>query len=61
MNDDDGPLIVKSFYKRMFLKNKDTAEHGFRRSARALQKAVWELRATGVPMERWVNLIHIGA
>lgn len=61
MNDGDGPEIVKNFYKRMFSKNKDTPEHGFRRSARALQKAVWQLRASGVPMERWVNLIHIGA
>lgn len=61
VNDDNGPFIVESFYKQMFLEKKDTHERGLRRSARALQKSVWHLRATGIPMERWVNLIHIGA
>ncbi|KAH8111138.1 TPR-like protein [Phellopilus nigrolimitatus] len=61
MADDDGPFLAKEFYKRMF-SEEDSPELGFRRSARALRETIQRLRKRrGVTVERWVNLIHIGA
>ncbi|KAH8105057.1 TPR-like protein [Phellopilus nigrolimitatus] len=61
MADDDGPFIAKGFYKRMFAEE-DSPELGFKRSARALRETIQGLRKKrGITVERWVNLIHIGA
>ncbi|KAH8111533.1 TPR-like protein [Phellopilus nigrolimitatus] len=61
MADDDGPFVAKEFYKRMFAEE-DSPELGFKRSARALRETVQCLRKRrGMTVERWVNLIHIGA
>ncbi|KAH8105734.1 TPR-like protein [Phellopilus nigrolimitatus] len=60
MADIDGPFIAEKFYKRMFAE--DSPELGFKRSARALRKTIQRLRKRpGITVERWVNLIHIGA
>ncbi|KAH8111135.1 TPR-like protein [Phellopilus nigrolimitatus] len=61
MTDIDGPFIGEEFYKRMFAEE-DSPELGFKRSARALRGTVRRLRKKrGMTVERWVNLIHIGA
>ncbi|KAH8111128.1 TPR-like protein [Phellopilus nigrolimitatus] len=60
MADDDGPFIARGFYKRMFAE--DSSELRFKRSARALRETIQSLqKMPGVTVERWVNLIHIGA
>ncbi|KAH8105727.1 TPR-like protein [Phellopilus nigrolimitatus] len=61
MTDIDGPFIGEEFYKRMFAEE-GSPELGFKRSARALRGTVRRLRKKrGMTVERWVNLIHIGA
>ncbi|KAJ7754394.1 CHAT domain-containing protein [Mycena maculata] len=57
MNDQDGPLVAEKFYSHLFLdgqqpQTSDTAE--------ALHLAVRELKARGVPYERWIPFIHMG-
>jgi hypothetical protein len=48
MNDADGPLIAKHFYKRLFAE-KEITVGAF---PHALDHAVTELRKTGVPPQR---------
>ncbi|KAG8957703.1 hypothetical protein FRC03_009891 [Tulasnella sp. 419] len=68
MADVDGPLVAKEVYKYMFRrvgKGKGTAEEpiaaDYRDAAEALHIATSVLREKGVPVERWINFIHIGA
>ncbi|KAI9509759.1 CHAT domain-containing protein [Russula earlei] len=60
MADDDGPELVKQFYKSMF-SSKRAGTPYYERSARALRDAVRRLRKNRVPLERWVNFVHYGA
>ena len=59
MGDQDGPIISREFYKYMFRKPGNQAD--FRDSAKALNVAIQALRKNGVPLNRWVLFIHIGA
>lgn len=57
ISDDDGPTVARIVYEHLFGEDgKRTATD----SAEALQNAVNQLRATGVPSHRWVPFIHIG-
>ncbi|KAF9463823.1 CHAT domain-containing protein [Collybia nuda] len=58
MVDDDGPPVANAFYKHMFLKS-ETMD--LRDSGTALNIATRELRKQKVPVNRWINFIHIGA
>ncbi|KAI9509750.1 CHAT domain-containing protein [Russula earlei] len=60
MADDDGPELVKHFYKSMFSRKQDGTPY-HERSARALRDAVRRLRKNRIPLERWVNFVHYGA
>ncbi|KAH9967595.1 hypothetical protein BC827DRAFT_1306002 [Russula dissimulans] len=57
MLDADGPELVKHFYNSM----SGTRTPYYERTAKALQDAVWQLRKSGLPLERWVNFVHYGA
>jgi CHAT domain-containing protein len=59
MADLDGPIVAEEFYKYMFRDPEKKAD--FRNSAEALSFAVRALRKKGVPLERWILFIHIGA
>jgi CHAT domain-containing protein len=59
MVDNDGPDIADAFYKHMFCNAVDTIDS--RDAAKALNVATKELRKKGVPLDRWINFIHIGA
>jgi CHAT domain-containing protein len=59
MHDEDGPMISKEFYKYMFRKSGNQAD--FRDSAEALNVAIRAMRKNGVPLERWILFVHIGA
>jgi tetratricopeptide (TPR) repeat protein/CHAT domain-containing protein len=59
MDDEDGPMISKEFYKHMFRKPGNKAD--FRDSAKALNLAIREMRKNRVPLERWILFVHIGA
>jgi len=59
MNDEDGPTLSKEFYRYMFRKPGNKSD--FRDSAQALGQAIREMRKNGVPLERWVMYVHIGA
>jgi len=59
MDDEDGPAISKEFYKHMFRKSGNKAN--FRDSAEALNVAIRAMRKNGVPLERWILFVHIGA
>jgi CHAT domain-containing protein len=59
MDDEDGPMISKEFYKHMFRNPGNKAD--FRDSAEALNVAIRAMRKNGVPMERWILFVHIGA
>ena len=59
MDDEDGPTISKEFYKHMFRKSGNKAN--FRDSAEALNVAIRAMRKKGVPLERWIFFVHIGA
>jgi hypothetical protein len=57
MIDHDGPFIAERVYRRVFRNGKiDRAAIPW-----ALDEAVRELRATGVPAIRWATYIHMGA
>ncbi|KAH9485970.1 hypothetical protein JR316_0000031 [Psilocybe cubensis] len=58
MHDEDGPTISKGFYDYMF-RNGPMAD--FKDSAEALNVAVRTMRKNGVPLERWIMFVHIGA
>ncbi|KAJ7837092.1 CHAT domain-containing protein [Mycena leptocephala] len=57
MNDQDGPMVAKTFYSHLFQGGRqpqasDTAE--------ALHLSVKALKASNVPYERWIPFIHMG-
>ncbi|KAF9460370.1 CHAT domain-containing protein [Collybia nuda] len=57
MIDDDGPSITTEFHKYMF---RNPATVDLKDAALALNIATRELRKQHVPLERWINFIHIG-
>jgi len=59
MEDEDGPIVSKEFYKYMFRELGNKVD--FRDSAEALQRAVCVMKETGVPLKRWITFVHIGA
>ncbi|KAJ7719928.1 CHAT domain-containing protein [Mycena metata] len=59
MADKDGPHVAREFYQHLFRLGQDQASA--RDSAVALSKATKYLRKTGVPLDRWINFVHIGA
>jgi CHAT domain-containing protein len=59
MDDRDGPMVSKEFYRHMFRNQGRKAD--FRDSAQALNVAVRALRINRVPLERWILFVHIGA
>ena len=59
MANKDGRDLAKDVYWSMF-SGKDRGEPDYKRSARALQHAVQEMRCN-LPLVRWVNYVHYGA
>ncbi|KAG8958533.1 hypothetical protein FRC03_009034 [Tulasnella sp. 419] len=62
MADLDGPSVAQEVYKHMFRRvelQEGTVD--FRDAAEALHLATKKLRDSKVPVERWINFIHIGA
>ncbi|KAJ3996663.1 CHAT domain-containing protein [Lentinula boryana] len=59
MADIDGPDVADDFYGSMFPENGSAAN--FRNSAVALNNVTKEMRKRKVPLDRWVNFVHIGA
>ncbi|KAJ7164805.1 CHAT domain-containing protein [Mycena crocata] len=59
MADCDGPDITREFYRRLFVNGQEVANA--RESAAALSIATKYLRRKGVPLDRWINFVHIGA
>jgi hypothetical protein len=57
MGDQDGPMIAKLFYEKLFSKEQISVDD----IPYALDYAVGELRKTGAPYERWATFIHMGA
>ncbi|EJD02896.1 TPR-like protein [Fomitiporia mediterranea MF3/22] len=58
--DDDGPAFAKTVYE--YMNNCEEGEAKYKRAAGGLRKAALELKArNGISVERWVNLVHIGA
>ncbi|EJC99246.1 uncharacterized protein FOMMEDRAFT_160846 [Fomitiporia mediterranea MF3/22] len=58
--DEDGPLFSRVVYEYMIECEGD--EPMYKRASAGLRKAAIELRAQeGIPSERWVNFVHIGA
>jgi hypothetical protein len=57
MRDDDGPVIAKAFYEKLF-ESKTISGDAI---PYALDHAVKKLRESGAPVERWATFIHIGA
>jgi CHAT domain-containing protein len=55
MADIDGPGVAEDFYRYMF------HEKGAGGSAVALNRATQMMRLRGVPIDRWINFVHIGA
>jgi hypothetical protein len=56
MDDQDGPVVAKHFYKKLFAsKTVDLDAIPY-----ALDDAVAALREGGVPLERWATFIHMG-
>ncbi|KAG9011282.1 hypothetical protein FRB93_003083 [Tulasnella sp. JGI-2019a] len=58
ISDEDRLLVAREFYKYMFRNGLEGAD--YRDAAMALFMATQELRRMGVPLERWVNLVHYG-
>jgi CHAT domain-containing protein len=59
MADIDGPDVAEDFYRYMF--SGRGAGGDFRDSAAALNHATRAMRKRRVPVDRWVNFVHIGA
>jgi hypothetical protein len=57
MRDEDGPVISKAFYEKLFEADTITADA----IPRALDHAVRKLRESGAPVGRWATFIHVGA
>jgi tetratricopeptide (TPR) repeat protein len=58
MSDLDAPNMARDFYKYMFPRPERA---DFRDAAIALNRATRQMRGRGVPVDRWVNFVHIGA
>ena len=59
MADIDAPDVAEDFYRYMF---REVGRPGdFRDSAVALNHATREMRKRRVPLDRWINFVHIGA
>ena len=58
IDDEVGRDLAESVYRSMFL-GKQSVEPYYERSARALQRAVQQMRR-GLPLVRWVNYVHYG-
>jgi CHAT domain-containing protein len=59
MADVDGPDVAEDFYGYMFREPGSAGD--FRDSAIALNHATREMRKRRVPIDRWINFVHIGA
>jgi CHAT domain-containing protein len=59
MADIDGPDVAEDFYGYMFREAGGAGD--FRDSAVALNHATREMRKRRVPVDRWINFVHIGA
>jgi CHAT domain-containing protein len=59
MVDMDGPDVAEDFYRYMFREQGSAVD--FRDSAMALNHATREMRKRCVPIDRWINFVHIGA
>jgi hypothetical protein len=57
MRDEDGPVISKMFYQKLFEGDIITADV----IPYALDYAVTKLRESGAPVERWAAFVHVGA
>jgi hypothetical protein len=57
MNDGDGPIVAKLFYEKLF----ESENIGVDSIPYALDHAVYALRASGAPPERWATFVHMGA
>ncbi|KAJ7196652.1 CHAT domain-containing protein [Mycena pura] len=57
MNDQDGPIVAKTFYSHLF---RDGRQPEATDAAEALHLAVKELRDNNVSYERWIPFIHMG-
>lgn len=57
MSDDDGPVVAREFYQKLFTNSTIEADS----VPYALDDAVAVLRAKGVSPVRWATLIHMGA
>jgi hypothetical protein len=57
MRDEDGPVVSKAFYEKLFEADTITADA----IPYALDHAVRKLRESGAPVERWATFIHVGA
>ncbi|KAJ6467937.1 CHAT domain-containing protein [Mycena vulgaris] len=57
MHDPDGPVVAKEFYSQLFRNGRHPSASD---AAEALHLAVKELRARGVPYQRWVPFTHMG-
>jgi CHAT domain-containing protein len=59
MADIDGPDVAEDFYGYMFREAGGAGD--FRDSAVVLNHATREMRKRRVPIDRWINFVHIGA
>jgi len=59
MVDKDGPDVAEDFYRYMFREPGGCGD--FRDSTLALHHATRVMRSKGVPVDRWITFIHIGA
>lgn len=59
MADVDGPDVADDFYGYMMPERGPAAE--FKQSAEGLNGVTKEMRKRKVPLDRWVNFVHIGA
>jgi hypothetical protein len=57
MRDEDGPVLAKAFYEKLFEGDTITADT----IPRALDHAARKLRESGASIERWATFIHVGA
>ncbi|EJD06607.1 TPR-like protein [Fomitiporia mediterranea MF3/22] len=58
--DEDGPLFARVVYE--YMNDCNEGELRYKRAAGGLRKAALELKGwEGIPTERWVNFVHIGA
>ncbi|EJD03240.1 uncharacterized protein FOMMEDRAFT_156626 [Fomitiporia mediterranea MF3/22] len=58
--DEDGPLFARVVYE--YMNECEDGELMYKRAATGLRKAALQLRAReGIPIERWVNFVHISA